>query len=126
MMLLIILILIIPTVSRADDRFDQCERLLFQQANDLSIAQEEISRLYEEIEHLVYEKKSLQVENDILQSQVNVDTGFYGGLALGYPLFTGIGILEYRFHKWSPMIIGGYSQNAFISIGANFKLGKRE
>ena len=125
-MLLIILILIIPRASQADDRLDQCERLLFQQANDLLLAQEEISRLYEEIEHLIQEKAALQNNNDILQSQIGTDTGLYAGAVIGYPLFTGLAVIEYRFPRWSPMIVGGYSSCAFIGAGINIKLGKRE
>ena len=50
---------------------------------------------------------------------------FFGGV-VGYPLFTGLAIIEYRFPGWSPMIIGGYSSRAFIGVGVNIKIGKRE
>lgn len=123
-MFLIISILIIPTVSQANDRLDQCEKLLFQQANDLLLAQEEITRLYEEIERLVLEKSLLQNEIDILRPQIGIDTGLYAGGVVGYPFFTGLAIVEYRFPRWSPMIVGGYSQSAFIGAGINIKVGK--
>ena len=122
--LLIILILTIPMASKADDRLDQCERLLFQQTNDLEIAEKEIESLYIEIERLVLEKSFLQNEIDTLRPQIGTGTGLYAGAVIGYPFFTGLTIIEYRFRRWSPMIVGGYSSRAFIGAGINIKVGK--
>ena len=125
-MSLIISILIIPTVSQADDRLLTCEKLLFKKDIVLKATQEELLKSYEVIERLVLEKTTLQNEIDILQSQIGTDTGLYAGAVIGYPLFTGIALIEYRFPRWSPMIVGGYSSRAFIGSGINIKLVKRE
>ena len=125
-MSLIISILIIPTVSQANDRLLICEKLLFKKDIVLKATQEELLKSYEIIERLILEKSLLQTENNILQSQIGTGTGLYAGAVIGYPFFTGLAIVEYRFPRWSPMIVGGYSQSAFIGAGINIKVGKRK
>ncbi len=124
MMSLIILILIIPTVSRADDRLLTCEKLLFQKDIVLKATQEELLESYKEINRLILEKSVLINEIDTLHSQIGNHTGLYAGAVIGYPFFTGLAIIEYRFPRWSPIIVGGYSQSAFIGAGINIKVGK--
>ena len=111
-------------VSLADDRLEHCEKSLFQKYQELNVSEKEIEFLYLEIERLVLEKSLLQNEIDVLRPQIGNDTGLYAGAVIGYPFFTGLAIIEYRFPRWSPIIVGGYSQSAFIGAGINIKVGK--
>ncbi len=63
-------------------------------------------------------------EINYLESELQHTKGLYAGAIIGYPFFTGMGIIEYRFQRWSPIIFGGYSERAFIGAGVNFRIGK--
>lgn len=90
----------------------------------IEVDQAEIDQL--RLQRNAFEREVWDCKQEIkyLESELRHTKGLYVGGAIGYPFFTGMGILEYRFNKWSPMIIGGYGGHAFIGIGVNFRIGK--
>ena len=92
---------------------------------------DQINKDQEEINQLRYQRDKLREDIYVIRTQMNsLETdlrktkGLFFGAVIGYPLFTGLAVIEYRFMGWSPMIIGGYSQSAFIGAGINIKVGK--
>ena len=92
--------------------------------NQIDKDQAEINTLRDQRDTLRQDIYVAKAQINSLTLDVQNTKGLYAGVVLGYPLFTGIGIIEYRFPRWSPMIVGGYSQSAFIGAGINIKVGK--
>lgn len=118
-MLLIILILTIP-MALADDRLDICESLLFKQDQDLKAAEKEIESLYLEIDRLLQDKVSLQMENEILRYQEKEHKGLYIGGGGGVSLNKNIlleATLMYKFNRSVLYLSGGYMTVPYIQLG---------
>ncbi len=118
-MLLIILILIIPTALTAD-RLGICEELLFAQDRDLKNAKKEIESLYSEIDRLLQEKVTLQMENDILRYQEKQHKGLYfgggGGLNVNKNMLVQATLL-YKFNRSALYLSGGYMKVPYVQLG---------
>ena len=91
----------------------------------------QINEDQEEINQLRYQRDKLREDIYVIRTQMkSLDTdlrktkGLFFGAVIGYPFFTGMAMLEYRFTRWSPVIIGGYSDKMFIAAGINIKVGK--
>lgn len=118
-MLMIIFLLTIP-MAFPDDRLDICEELLFAQDQDLKNAEKEIESLYTEIDRLVEEKVSLQLENEILRYQEKDHKGLYVGGGGGINLNKNIlleATLMYKFNRSALYLSGGYMAVPYIQIG---------
>ena len=92
---------------------------------------DQINKDQEEINQLRYQRDKLREDIYVIRAQMNsIKTdlkktkGLFLGAVIGYPFFTGMAMLEYRFTGWSPIIIGGYSEKIFIAAGINIKVGK--
>ncbi len=102
------------------EKIDLLEEALLQiEADQLEIDQLRLQR--DIFEQEVWDCKQ---EINYLESELQYTKGLYAGAIIGYPFFTGMGIIEYRFQRWSPIVIGGYSERAFIGVGVNFRIGK--
>ena len=85
------------------------------------IDEQEIVRLYEQLENLVIENETLKAEKRILKEQFNrqlkEQKGFYIGLNAGYPLVNVDAIVLYKFTRFGIYLIGGYNQQPNIGLG---------
>lgn len=106
---------------------DDCEVL----EDALADAIERIERDRETIRDLREARNELEervwiLENQIeeLEDEIGRAKGLFVGAGLGYPVFNGVGFLEYRFNAWSPVLYGGYNNGFFVGIGLNFRVGK--
>ena len=114
-------------LKAVSEKIDLLEEALLQIETDqeeINQARYQRDKLRQDIYVIRTQINALKNENNILQSQIGNDTGLYAGAVIGYPFFTGIALIEYRFPQWSPMIVGGYSSRAFIGAGINIKVGK--
>jgi len=112
-------------MALADDRLDICEELLFTQDRDLKTAEKEIESLYAEIDRLVKEKVSLQLENEILRYQEKAHKGLYIGGGGGVNLNKNILIeatLMYKFNRSALYLSGGYMAVPYVQIGYLYKI----
>ncbi len=126
-MLLIILILTIP-MAFPEDRLDLCEELLFKQDRDLKAAEEEIESLYLEIDRLLQEKVSLQMENELLRYQEKQHKGLYIGSGGGISLNKNIlmeATLMYKFNRSAFYLSGGYMTVPYVQLGFLQKINTR-
>lgn len=107
-------------MALGDDRLDICEELLFAQDRDLKNAKKEIESLYSEIDRLLQEKVSLQMENDILKYQEKQHKGLYVGGGGGLNINKNILIqatLLYKFNRSALYLSGGYMKVPYVQLG---------
>lgn len=119
-------VLMTSVMGIADDRLDECERLLWRAGEQSKADRAEIESLYEEISRLVVEVETLKVEKAQLErlyiKKLNRQKGFYIGGNFGYPFINIDAMIMYKFDRFGLYLIGGYNQQPDIGAGFLIKI----